>query len=41
LREEKWYQVTELPSRRCRAGVAILGSKVYCIGGFNGAIRGK
>jgi kelch-like protein 2/3 len=39
LREEKWYQAAELPSRRCRAGVAVLGDKVYAIGGFNGSLR--
>ncbi|KAG5676178.1 hypothetical protein PVAND_006027 [Polypedilum vanderplanki] len=39
LREEKWYQAAELPSRRCRAGVAVLGDKVYAVGGFNGSLR--
>lgn len=29
LREEKWYQAAELPSRRCRAGLAVLGDRVY------------
>lgn len=39
LREEKWYQAAEMPSRRCRAGVAVLNDKVYAIGGFNGSLR--
>uniref|UniRef100_A0A182QFF8 BTB domain-containing protein n=1 Tax=Anopheles farauti TaxID=69004 RepID=A0A182QFF8_9DIPT len=39
LREEKWYQVAELPTRRCRAGLAVLGDKVYAVGGFNGSLR--
>ncbi|XP_067624737.1 ring canal kelch protein isoform X2 [Eurosta solidaginis] len=39
LREEKWYQAAEMPNRRCRAGLAVLGDKVYAIGGFNGSLR--
>lgn len=39
LREEKWYQAAEMPTRRCRAGVAVLNDKVYAIGGFNGSLR--
>ncbi|CRK93246.1 CLUMA_CG006789, isoform A, partial [Clunio marinus] len=39
LRDEKWYQAAELPSRRCRAGLAVLGDKVYAVGGFNGSLR--
>ncbi|XP_058814850.1 ring canal kelch homolog isoform X2 [Topomyia yanbarensis] len=39
LREERWYQVAEMPTRRCRAGLAVLGDKVYAIGGFNGSLR--
>ncbi|KAG9330825.1 hypothetical protein JZ751_021949 [Albula glossodonta] len=37
--EERWYQVAELPSRRCRAGVVYMGGIVYAIGGFNGSLR--
>lgn len=39
LREEKWYQAAEMPGRRCRAGLAVLGDKVYAVGGFNGSLR--
>lgn len=40
MREEKWCTTsTEMPSRRCRAGIAFLLDKIFCIGGFNGAIR--
>uniref|UniRef100_A0A1A9W0K6 BTB domain-containing protein n=1 Tax=Glossina brevipalpis TaxID=37001 RepID=A0A1A9W0K6_9MUSC len=39
LREEKWYQAAEMPNRRCRAGLAVLGDKVYAVGGFNGSLR--
>jgi kelch-like protein 2/3 len=39
LKEEKWYQAAEMPSRRCRAGLAFLGDKVYAVGGFNGSLR--
>ncbi|XP_037957159.1 ring canal kelch protein isoform X2 [Teleopsis dalmanni] len=39
LREEKWYQAAEMPNRRCRAGLSVLGDKVYAVGGFNGSLR--
>lgn len=39
LREEKWYQAAEMPSRRCRSGLSVLGDKVYAVGGFNGSLR--
>lgn len=39
LRDEKWFQAAEMPSRRCRAGLAVLGDKVYAVGGFNGSLR--
>lgn len=41
LREERWFQAAEMPSRRCRAGLAVLGDKVYAVGGFNGSLRVK
>uniref|UniRef100_A0A8C2GMH4 Kelch-like family member 2 n=1 Tax=Cyprinus carpio TaxID=7962 RepID=A0A8C2GMH4_CYPCA len=37
--EERWFQVAELPSRRCRAGVVYMGGVVYAVGGFNGSLR--
>ncbi|TRZ00145.1 hypothetical protein DNTS_028229 [Danionella cerebrum] len=37
--EERWFQVAELPSRRCRAGVVLMGGVVYAVGGFNGSLR--
>ncbi|XP_053475596.1 kelch-like protein 2 isoform X3 [Ictalurus furcatus] len=37
--EERWFQVAELPSRRCRAGVVYMGGMVYAVGGFNGSLR--
>ncbi|XP_032805634.1 kelch-like protein 2 isoform X1 [Petromyzon marinus] len=39
LKEERWFQVGELPSRRCRAGVVVLNGMVYAVGGFNGSLR--
>ncbi|CAG9831494.1 unnamed protein product [Diabrotica balteata] len=41
FKEERWYQVAEMPTRRCRAGLAVLGGKVYAVGGFNGSLRVK
>lgn len=35
----RWRAAAELPTRRCRAGVAALGGKVYAVGGFNGTLR--
>lgn len=39
LREERWYQAAEMPTRRCRAGLAVLGDRVFAVGGFNGSLR--
>ncbi|KAI1303668.1 Ring canal kelch -like protein [Halotydeus destructor] len=37
---EKWSEIrTELPTRRCRAGLAVLNGLIYAIGGFNGSLR--
>ncbi|CAG9864321.1 unnamed protein product [Phyllotreta striolata] len=41
FKEERWYQIAELPTRRCRAGLAVSGGKVYAVGGFNGSLRVK
>ncbi|XP_018577320.1 ring canal kelch homolog [Anoplophora glabripennis] len=41
FKEERWFQVAEMPTRRCRAGLAVLGGKVYAVGGFNGSLRVK
>ncbi|XP_045064222.1 kelch-like protein 3 isoform X3 [Coregonus clupeaformis] len=37
--EDRWYQVADLPSRRCRAGVVFMAGRVYAVGGFNGSLR--
>ncbi|KAI2656731.1 Kelch-like protein 3 [Labeo rohita] len=39
FQEDRWYQVADLPSRRCRAGVVYMAGKVYAVGGFNGSLR--
>lgn len=39
FKEERWYQVAEMPTRRCRAGLAVVGGRVYAVGGFNGSLR--
>lgn len=31
FKEERWYQVAEMPTRRCRAGLAVVGGKVYAV----------
>lgn len=37
---DKWVDLcSELPTRRCRAGLAVLNGGVYAIGGFNGSLR--
>nr|CAH7714328.1 unnamed protein product [Callosobruchus chinensis] len=41
FKEERWFQVAEMPTRRCRAGLAVLAGKVYAVGGFNGSLRVK
>nr|XP_023029645.1 ring canal kelch homolog [Leptinotarsa decemlineata] len=41
FKEERWFQVAEMPTRRCRAGLAVMGGKVYAVGGFNGSLRVK
>ncbi|XP_073211586.1 kelch-like protein 3 isoform X6 [Lepidochelys kempii] len=37
--EDRWEQIAELPSRRCRAGVVFMAGNVYAVGGFNGSLR--
>ncbi|CAG9767301.1 unnamed protein product [Ceutorhynchus assimilis] len=41
FKEERWYQAAEMPTRRCRAGLAVVGRRVYAVGGFNGSLRVK
>ncbi|XP_046673148.1 LOW QUALITY PROTEIN: ring canal kelch homolog [Homalodisca vitripennis] len=36
---ETWSSVAEMPGRRCRAGLVVLGGRVYAVGGFNGSLR--
>lgn len=36
LDSARWRPAADLPSRRCRAGLAVVGGKVYAVGGFNG-----
>ncbi|XP_072945232.1 ring canal kelch homolog [Epargyreus clarus] len=35
----RWRPAAELPSRRCRAGLAVVAGKLYAVGGFNGTLR--
>ncbi|KAG1670547.1 Ring canal kelch [Nymphon striatum] len=39
LKDDKWTQLAEMPTRRCRAGVAVVNGKVFAVGGFNGSLR--
>ena len=36
---EKWIQISEMTTRRCRCGVAVVKGRVYVVGGFNGSLR--
>ncbi|XP_041981896.1 ring canal kelch homolog isoform X2 [Aricia agestis] len=35
----RWRPAAPLPTRRCRAGVAAVGGRLYAVGGFNGTLR--
>uniref|UniRef100_A0A672ZD44 Kelch-like protein 3 n=1 Tax=Sphaeramia orbicularis TaxID=375764 RepID=A0A672ZD44_9TELE len=39
FQEDRWYQVADLPSRRCRAGVVSMAGRVFAVGGFNSSLR--
>lgn len=39
FKDDRWYQLAEMPSRRCRCGVAVVNGLVYAVGGFNGSLR--
>ncbi|XP_076005314.1 kelch-like protein 3 isoform X3 [Genypterus blacodes] len=39
FQEDRWYQVADLPSRRCRAGVISMACHVFAVGGFNSSLR--
>uniref|UniRef100_A0A2K5RZ98 BTB domain-containing protein n=1 Tax=Cebus imitator TaxID=2715852 RepID=A0A2K5RZ98_CEBIM len=39
FKEERWHQVAELPSRRCRAGMVYMAGLVFAVSGFNGSLR--
>ncbi|XP_067671133.1 kelch-like protein 3 [Haliotis asinina] len=39
FQDDRWFQLAEMPTRRCRCGVAVLNSQVYAVGGFNGSLR--
>lgn len=39
FRQERWQQAAEMPTRRCRAGLAVVAGRVYAVGGFNGSLR--
>ncbi|XP_014770021.1 kelch-like protein 2 [Octopus bimaculoides] len=39
FKEERWYQLAEMPIRRCRCGVAVVNGLVYVVGGFSGSLR--
>lgn len=34
-----YFTLSDLPSRRCRSGVAVHQNLIYLIGGFNGTLR--
>jgi len=39
FKSEKWSHAADMPSRRCRSGVTVVGGLVYAVGGFNGSLR--
>ncbi|OQR75755.1 ring canal kelch-like [Tropilaelaps mercedesae] len=39
FKKDRWVSLPDLPSRRCRAGVAVLNGQVFAVGGFNGSLR--
>ncbi|CAH2042994.1 unnamed protein product, partial [Iphiclides podalirius] len=39
LETGRWRRAAELPTRRCRAGLAVVAGKLYAVGGFNGTLR--
>lgn len=41
FKEQKWCECADMPTRRCRAGMAIIDNQVYAVGGFNGSLRVK
>jgi len=41
FKEDKWVNISEMPNRRCRCGVAVVKGLVYAVGGFNGSLRVK
>ena len=41
FKEEKWFTLSDMDSKRCRCGVAVVNGKVYAVGGFNGGLRVK
>ncbi|XP_021967648.1 ring canal kelch homolog [Folsomia candida] len=41
FKDERWRLLPDMPSRRCRAGLAVVHNKVYAVGGFNGSLRVK
>ncbi|KPJ12814.1 Ring canal kelch-like [Papilio machaon] len=36
LEAGRWRRAADLPTRRCRAGLAVVAGKLYAVGGFNG-----
>ncbi|XP_064073541.1 kelch-like protein 3 isoform X2 [Vanessa tameamea] len=39
MESARWRPAADLPTRRCRAGLAVVGSRLYAVGGFNGTLR--
>ncbi|XP_045537241.1 ring canal kelch homolog [Papilio machaon] len=39
LEAGRWRRAADLPTRRCRAGLAVVAGKLYAVGGFNGTLR--
>ena len=39
FKSDRWYHISEMPTRRCRCGVVVVRGRVFAVGGFNGSLR--
>ncbi len=39
FKSDRWFHISEMPTRRCRCGVVVVRGRVFAVGGFNGSLR--